>query len=595
MPDLYVGQDKEYANIESALAFCKEGDTIVVLPGRYEESLNVTVPDVTISAKTKGDVTISSRPGEDAWNTIEILASHVTLQGLIVEGQSNTSLQRGSNDCTSCVQVQGTDVIIAGCTLNGSCSIGIKTFAKRTTVQDCDIDTGQSAVIVLGGASATIEDSRMKSAQDTGIWLWGASSCAIEKVVVNECGNTGIWLDSAPARLTNVEVTQCGRGIVCDWPTTYPLGDDEYFGLSHQGHLLNAVSVTESGENGIHVYPGVRVVVKECGFKDNGDCGVYFEGYIDEHDEENQEVRRKRSENCDQSVVQDSEMMGNKGYGVEAESNGLVVLMGENEFSDNVKGDCENVAAPGKRARVASGANNEPDANETHDGDAQPSVSGVSNAGSSATSRGSENAQEDLDRANAPDLEARLDDIAVMPGVCPVAVVTAKAGIKTPVGWQPGLIFTGEVNVDSFPSINNLYQWYINNPVRPNSLVEIKPSPGRGRGLYAAKKLREGTLVCFYSGHLRPQQTVHEGDYVMKYRPIGAKHDKDNEWEIDAEFGGSEARYANEPNKDEEANMVSRYRKRNGRQVIALEMLKDVEGGEELLWDYGEDYGYEEE
>lgn len=82
---------------------------------------------------------------------------------------------------------------------------------------------------------------------------------------------------------------------------------------------------------------------------------------------------------------------------------------------------------------------------------------------------------------------------------------------------------------------------------------------------------------------------------MMKYRPIGAKHDKDDEWEIDAEFGGSEARYANEPNKDEKANMVSRCRKRNGRQVIALEMLNDVEGGEELLWEYGEDYGYEEE
>jgi SET domain-containing protein len=36
--------------------------------------------------------------------------------------------------------------------------------------------------------------------------------------------------------------------------------------------------------------------------------------------------------------------------------------------------------------------------------------------------------------------------------------------------------------------------------------------------------------------------------------------------------------------------MVARCRKRNGRQVIALEMLEDVEAGEELLWDYGDDY-----
>ena len=49
-------------------------------------------------------------------------------------------------------------------------------------------------------------------------------------------------------------------------------------------------------------------------------------------------------------------------------------------------------------------------------------------------------------------------------------------------------------------------------------------------------------------------------------------------------------RYANYPNANEEPNMVARCRKRNGCQVIALEMLEDVEAGEELLWDYGDDY-----
>ena len=33
----------------------------------------------------------------------------------------------------------------------------------------------------------------------------------------------------------------------------------------------------------------------------------------------------------------------------------------------------------------------------------------------------------------------------------------------------------------------------------------------------------------------------------------------------------------------------------NGRRVIALEMLKDIEVGEELIWDYGEDCEYGED
>ena len=33
----------------------------------------------------------------------------------------------------------------------------------------------------------------------------------------------------------------------------------------------------------------------------------------------------------------------------------------------------------------------------------------------------------------------------------------------------------------------------------------------------------------------------------------------------------------------------------NGRRVIAWEMLKDIEVGEELIWDYGEDCEYGED
>ena len=583
MSKLYVGPDKEHQSIQDALTISNEGGTIFLSTGRYEESLIINVPGLTICAEQKGSAVISSPPEEPEWCAIDVQAPGVKLDGLVVEGQSDPP---GSEDkLTSAILIQETDASVVGCKVTGSESIGIKFYSKRTTIRDCNISTGRSAVIALDGASATIENSKVVSAKDTGIWLWGASSSTITKTSVKKCGNTGIMLDCAPASLKEVEVVECCRGVVSDWPMKYSLQNDEYFSLSHQGHLFDNVKVSDSEESGLHVYPGTRVVANECSFLNNGDAGAFFEGH-EADDEEEQERRRARAEACDQSLIRDSDMSGNAGYGVEAESIGLVMLVGENKIENNTKGACDGVAASGKRARVATSTPTEANSNETD-------ISSLASS-TNASSAGSSGQNDPVDDADG-DIQEKYDALMKMPGVCPYAVIYEKKGHKLPLRWPPSLIFTGDVNVDSWPGYDKIEQWLMNNTPRPNAKVEIRPSldPERGMGLVATKKLYQGTVVGFYTGILRRQQTHHDSEYVAKYRPVGTE--RDDEWEIDAEHGGSEMRFANYPNSDEEPNMEAVYLKRRGRQVIAFKMLKDVEQGDELLWDYGDDYLEEDE
>jgi len=175
-----------------------------------------------------------------------------------------------------------------------------------------------------------------------------------------------------------------------------------------------------------------------------------------------------------------------------------------------------------------------------------------------------------------------------------IAKVTQKSGIVVPKNWPTGLYFVGDINVLSWPGPDKLQEFYLTHSVTVNSKVFLAISPkNRGLGLFAAQKLRKGQVVGYYSGHLRKQQVKHDSEYVANWRPVGEKFD--GEWEIDAEYGGNEMRFANYPNDDEEPNMKANCIRRNNLQVIAFKATRDVKKGTELLWHYGPDYLEEEE
>ena len=186
------------------------------------------------------------------------------------------------------------------------------------------------------------------------------------------------------------------------------------------------------------------------------------------------------------------------------------------------------------------------------------------------------------------DLQHQYDTVSKIPGVAPLMKIYKKAGVEVPLNWPPGLIFTGELNVVKWPGYDDMRKWLWINIPELNAKVQIKHSPGRGMGLFAAQNLRRNETVGYYSGILRLQQVFHTSEYVVTCRLEG-EEEGDNKWVIDAEYGGNEMRFSNYPSKNEEENMDANYLIKDNRQVIVFTMKTDVKKGEELLWDYGDD------
>lgn len=549
------GHEGTHSTIEDALSCAGRGDTIELSPGRYEEVLSITVPDITIrSSKRHNKAIISSRKGEDSLSVITVEASDVTLEDIIVQGS-----EKQEQDTSPAVQILATDVEVIGCNISGMC-IGIKTYEEGTKVTACDVSVEQTAILAEQSAGIQIEKCILKSTNDTGIWFRGASRSSIIDTKVEKCGHTGIWLDSAPVLLRGVTVNESkNRGIVFDWPESTPISSSDYFSLSREGHRLESVKVKKCKDNGVYVLPGVRIICTDCTFSQNGDAGVFFEGADYEEDKDKEETRRERVKACDISVIHESSIQKNTGYGVESEDPGLVQLTGQIKFGGNKKGDMFNVANPAKRARSIATVS-------------EPSVEEDTNSASSTDNRGQ------------GDITSKSSNIKD-----PVARVTKKSGIDVPENWPDGLYFIGDINVSGFPSIDKLQEFYHTHSVQVNKKVVIRASSkNRGLGLFAAKKLRKDQVVGYYSGHLRRQQVKHDSEYVAKWRPAGTE--VDDEWEVDAEWGGNEMRFANYPDDDEDPNMKANCIRRNNLQVIAFKAVVDIKEGAELLWDYGPDY-----
>lgn len=109
----------------------------------------------------------------------------------------------------------------------------------------------------------------------------------------------------------------------------------------------------------------------------------------------------------------------------------------------------------------------------------------------------------------------------------------------------------------------------------PHVLVR-ESSPGVGKGLFAAVDIKKGTLIAEYTGTKVPSK---EAD-ASKSRYL---FEVDDEWTIDAEGGGSVARYINhscEPNTEAEIE--------DGH--INIYAVKKILSGQEITIDYGDEY-----
>lgn len=115
---------------------------------------------------------------------------------------------------------------------------------------------------------------------------------------------------------------------------------------------------------------------------------------------------------------------------------------------------------------------------------------------------------------------------------------------------------------------------------KPAKLFEVRPSKIQGLGVFAATSIPKGTLIIEYTGE---RITPAEAD--RRYNDDATDHPRvllfsvDSRTVIDGGVGGNDAQFINHSC---EPNCAAVIRKKR----VFVEALRDIEPGEELLYDY---------
>ena len=121
-----------------------------------------------------------------------------------------------------------------------------------------------------------------------------------------------------------------------------------------------------------------------------------------------------------------------------------------------------------------------------------------------------------------------------------------------------------------------------------NKLCEVRESPIHGRGLYATAKIKEGTDIIQYIGEKisKEESTRRALEWEEQARKTGEGlvyiFELDDEWDLDGREGENPARYMNH-SCDGNCEAI------NYEGEIWITARKDIEDGEELVYDYGYD------
>ncbi|MGW2098625.1 right-handed parallel beta-helix repeat-containing protein [Streptomyces olivaceoviridis] len=263
-----------YRSIAAALRDAREGALITVAPGRYAESLHVTVP-VTIAAQDSG------RPPElhaERGSAVVLDAEAVALSGLHLTGADPEA---------PVVDARRGQAALDGCRVAGSAWAGLLAWHEgAVALRDCEVsnargagvvvtsgrgnvvertrisDVGSSAVVVAEHGSLSVRDCQVQRARGNGVCVNGAARIDVEATRIDGCAKPALAVEQqARAELTDVHVT--GSAAL-----------DAYLTSSGET-LLKDCRFTGAAQRSVHVGPGAAPLLRDCAVEGAGEYAVH--------------------------------------------------------------------------------------------------------------------------------------------------------------------------------------------------------------------------------------------------------------------------------------------------------------------------------
>ncbi|MFJ4093135.1 right-handed parallel beta-helix repeat-containing protein [Kitasatospora sp. NPDC089913] len=299
--------------VADALRAAQPGDTVVVAPGRYQESLELARRVVLVAEQGPGTVVLAAPPGGAP--ALRVLGPDCLLRGLDLEGADPgdpaVTVTAGAglvlDRCTVTggrIEVRGPEgaepgdfregeegtsaVLLRDCRLTGArhaalrLSGGARVRIESTTVADVD---GVGAVLA-GTARLDVTGLRLESTTGSGVRLRGRSRLRMTESRLTSPGRAGLLLeDTAHALVTNTRIETPGTAGL-------HLGGDSHADLTDTRVLRPAASalvlqdaarltadgctVTAPGANGLLATGTARARLTDCRLEDSGFSAVHL-------------------------------------------------------------------------------------------------------------------------------------------------------------------------------------------------------------------------------------------------------------------------------------------------------------------------------
>ncbi|HEX7304359.1 right-handed parallel beta-helix repeat-containing protein, partial [Lentzea sp.] len=276
---LLVGVDRPggYPTIGAALREARDGATISVLPGRYEESLVITRMITVAAEEGPGTVEVVTRTG----STVVAATSAARFSGLVL---------RGEDAKASVLDVQHGEIELDGCRVQAASWAAVLARGEGCVVlRGCEVvNTAGAGLVVTSSMPSSAEDTRIVDVESSGVVVTQEGELVLRRVLVRNAGGNGVCVNSrGRLAIEDCEITEAAkpalvveqeaRAVVQGLTVTRSAGLDLYVCSTGEVLLENSV-FSGAGVQSAHIAGGAQPLMRDCRFDGAGRNAVYVTG-----------------------------------------------------------------------------------------------------------------------------------------------------------------------------------------------------------------------------------------------------------------------------------------------------------------------------
>lgn len=277
-PTLYVDAmgSGNYTTIQDAVNNSMSGNTIIVYPGTYNESVDITVENLSIlSHSGNPEDTIVRHMGSG--HNLYINANNVTISGFNITGINSTGVYTS--------EVSG--VNITNNKLSGlGCGVQIESSSNCTLVNNTVNDSAQYGFYLQSSSNCTLANNTVSNTSSYGTYLLAADYCNLTNNTVSDTGSEGVLFSNSNycTMASNIITNISGKGIYATFSSSCNFTGNTVSNIDYEGIallysnncILTGNVFSNAGDYGAYIYGSSSCILTDNNVSNTDYEGIYL-------------------------------------------------------------------------------------------------------------------------------------------------------------------------------------------------------------------------------------------------------------------------------------------------------------------------------